>query len=160
MAMELFVESPACSYMCFPLSPSKSGSYLNFFSRSSSYKDSCLPDRISDCINKAPYLHSSANIFVFGDSIAYRVKWLHQSNSTDLTGIQTLNFSIAQFLTQIEDFAGHFPSNFDGHAFLLDLFGFFSVCMWGVGVETGCLHSMPRKPNRLLSIISDRTSNY
>lgn len=80
--------------------------------------DCCLLDRISESIDQTISLYSTSDIFN-----AHYVKWLHHSNATDFAGIQTLNFSIAQSLTQILVFFPMcFHSNSDGHTSLLIYF--------------------------------------
>lgn len=60
-----------------------------------------------------------------GNCIVYNVhhaKWLNHSTITDVKGIQSLNFSIAQSLIQIVNFPTRFPNNSDQQVSSLDLF--------------------------------------
>lgn len=41
------------------------------------------------------------NIFAFGDFNAHHIKWFKHSHVTDVVGVQTLNFSVAQSVINI-----------------------------------------------------------
>lgn len=62
-------------------------------------------------IQKCHFLHSSANICVFGDFNAHHLKLLTHSD-----------FSITHFISQTMDFCTRFPNNYDQRAALLELF--------------------------------------
>lgn len=96
--------------------------YYLFFHLSAYSNDCRVLDTISDTIEKALSLHTSAHIFAFGDFTVHRVRCLNHSNATDPAGNQTLDFSLTQSLTQIVDFPTRVSSNSDGHTSLIDLF--------------------------------------
>lgn len=49
------------------------------------------------------FLHSATNVIMFGDCKAHHVKWFHQSNTTDVVGVQSFNSSVAQAFWQSVD---------------------------------------------------------
>lgn len=84
-----------------------------------SSRDCNIMDIISDSTETAFSLHLSTTIFVFDGVNAYHVTQYKYSNVTD---IQTLNVSNANFISQIVDFPTHFPSKFKILGFLIYIF--------------------------------------
>ena len=113
-------ESPVHSFMCFRLALLHSTTFLFFLYRSPSNQDCSLIDNVSDCIDLALSNCPSANIVVFGDFNVHHSEWL-SSKTTDAAGTHTLNFSLAQSLTQIINFPTRFPDNSNNEPSLLDL---------------------------------------
>ena len=111
-------------FMCFRLSLLHSTSYLFFLYRAPSSQNCSVLDAVSDSIDKALSLHSSANVFVFGDFNVQHRDWLKFSNGTNAAGVSSYNFAIAQSLTQLVDFPTRFSDRQDGNhsSSLLDLF--------------------------------------
>ncbi|XP_065680992.1 uncharacterized protein LOC136094820 [Hydra vulgaris] len=113
-------ESTDYSFMCFCLAPLHSITFLFVLYRSPSSQDCTLLDVISDCIDQALILYSSANIVVVGDFNVHHTEWLGSSVS-DSADIKTHNFCLSQSLTQIVNFPTRFPDNPNYLPSLLDL---------------------------------------
>ena len=113
-------ESSDYSFMCFRLAPLHSITFLFILYRSPSSQDCTLFDVISDQIDRALSLYSSANIVVIGDFNAHHSEWLG-SNVSDSAGVKAHNFCLSQSLTQIINFPTRFPDNPNHLPSLLDL---------------------------------------
>lgn len=119
VARKISLEFPDHSYMCLCLYLTRS--YIScLFIVPSSSQDCCVLD-IWYNTDKALSLYPFAKIFVFGEFNGHHTRWC-QHTLTDLTGVQTLNFSITQSLTQALPFLMGFPRNPDVNASLLDHF--------------------------------------
>ena len=95
LSLENSAYSAADSYLCFQL----------------------VFDSVSSSIEEVFLIHSSANLFVFGDFIVHQKDWLTFSGGTDRPGELWYNFSISndltQIVTQIPDFDSHSPALLD-----------------------------------------------
>lgn len=91
-------------FMWFPFSLLDSVSSPFFIYRSPSPDWSTL-DKISNSIKMFLSLHSSANIFAFGDFSIHYFKWL--TYATDVADIYAVNFSFPQSLSN-----SRFPDTF------------------------------------------------
>ena len=66
-------------------------------------------------------LQPSANVMVCGDFNAHNTEWLCHTHTTDVASLFSLEFVMAQDLTQIVDFPTHIPDHADHQPYLLDL---------------------------------------
>ena len=116
------LEDPNQPFMCFRLSLLHSTSYLFFLYRSPSSQNCAVLNAVSNSIDEALSVNPTANIFVCGDFNAHHQDWIANSRFTDDAGVNALNFSIAQGLTQMVDFFTRFPDRNDQLPATLDLF--------------------------------------
>ena len=59
---------------------------------------------------------------VCGDFNAHNTEWFHHSHTTDVAGLFSQEFAMAQDFTQIVDFPTHIPDHDYHQPYLLDLF--------------------------------------
>lgn len=99
LAREISPESTEWPYICFGHCLLNSISYHFLLYRFTPPRSCCVLNRISDRIDEVLSLYSSANIVVFGEFNAHHASLPIHCNITDLAGIQAMNFSIMQCLS-------------------------------------------------------------
>lgn len=123
-----FIEFPGKSFD-FHFYTVLDSTFLSFFlplSRHSSHECS-IWTKISDSMEISLHLHLFLYIHLrtscyFCDFKSLRVKLLNYSNITEVSSIQTINFSVTQSLNQIMDFLMPFVNNFNQNTSLHNLF--------------------------------------
>ena len=120
ISRELHLESGQHYFICLRLALLHSTSYIFFLYRSPSSNDCSVLNAISTSIDTVLQSHPTANIIVCGDFNAHHTQWLN-SLSTDVPGVESYNFSIAQSLSQIVNFPTRFPDHDNHSPSLLDL---------------------------------------
>lgn len=108
LARELSLKYPDHSYMYLCLTLLITVSYYLFLYRSPSFQDCCLLYISCNNIDNALSLHPFYNIFAFGEFNVHHTRLLKHT-VTDLVGIQNINFTITQSLTQVARFLHTFP---------------------------------------------------
>ena len=81
--LDLSLENPVDSYLCFRLALLHSVSYFFFLYRSPSLSLCMVFDSISSNIDEVLLINPSANVFVFGDFNVHHKDWLTYSGGTD-----------------------------------------------------------------------------
>ena len=84
LTRETKLESDDQAFMCFRLNMQHNISYLYFLYRSPSTQDCTLINKVSDSIDIALSLDTSAQVHVFGDFNVHHNNWLGFSNYTDV----------------------------------------------------------------------------
>ena len=130
VSRQINLEDPNQPFMCFRLSLLHSTSYVFFLYRSPSSQNCAVLNAVSNSIDEALNVKPTANIFVCGDFNVHHKDWIPNSHITDEAGVNTLNFSIAQDLTQMVNFFTRFPDRRDQLPATLDLFlsSYPSIC--------------------------------
>ena len=120
-ALDLSLENPADSYLCFRLALLQSVSYFFFLYQSPSSLSAVFYS-ISFNIDEVLSINPSANAFVFGDFNVNHKDWLTYSGRTDQPGELFYNFAIPNDLTQMVNFNTRIPDCESHSLALLDLF--------------------------------------